>query len=120
MVCLVLLFFFNSVTTGSSIELKTRISGSSKFNVRQVRDFILHLLERAIIVGGELLWWRCLGDVNLASENPAVALRSYLEYLAVLTDFFEKHTSVYWQDNQLFNRMIKCCEHLQCFTQVNI
>ncbi|CAG7830328.1 unnamed protein product, partial [Allacma fusca] len=106
-----------TITTGSSIELKSRISGSSKLNIHQVQDFLFHLLQLALIRSEETLWLKCLGDVHLASGSPALAMKSYVEYLAISTDFFEKTVCPCWGDNALFRKMIKCCEGLQCFTQ---
>ena len=111
---------FFSVTTGSPLDMKSRVSGVKNLNVRQVQDFLLHHLELALARSEETLWLKCQGDVYLASGSPALAMKSYVEHLAITTDFFEKHSSPYWIDNPLFRKMIKCCESLQCYTQVNV
>jgi len=104
-----------SVTTNS--DLKSRVSGSSKLNARQIRDVLFQLLKSS--GPNEVMWLKCMGDVYLASGTPAIAMRCYLEYLALSTDFFEKHTSTdHWIDNNLFRRMIKCSELMQAYTQV--
>jgi hypothetical protein len=104
-------------------ELKNnRVSGSSKLNSRHIRDFLFSLLERGIRFSSPatISAHRCLGDVHLASGDPSSAMKCYIEYLAVCSDFFEKHNNVsQWSDTMLFKRMIKCCEMMGCFTQVS-
>ncbi len=114
----------DDVTSSSSsviVEMKNnRVSGSSKLNSKHIRDFLFTLLERAtrITRGGEMFTWlRCLGDVHLASGSASLAMKCYIEYLAMCTDFFEKSNAPHWNDVKLFTRMIKCCEMLSCFTQ---
>ncbi|XP_035713641.1 integrator complex subunit 8 [Folsomia candida] len=113
----------DDVTSSTSVivELKNnRVSGSSKLNSKHIRDFLFSLLERAtkITRGGEMfIWLRCLGDVHLASGSPSLAMKCYIEYLAMCTDFFERSNAPHWEDSKLFKRMIKCCEMLGCFTQ---
>lgn len=92
------------------------MSGASKLNAKQIRDVLFHLLKSS--VSTEVSWLKCTGDVHLASGNPALAMKCYLEYLALSTDFFEKHSMSHWTDNCLFRRMIKCSELMQAFTQV--
>jgi len=106
----------DDVTTSS--ELKSRVAGGSKLNVRQIRDVLFQLMKRP--VKGEVVWLKCTGDVYLASGNPALAMKCYLEYLAFCTEFFEKHSVENWKDERLIRRMIKCCEIMQAFTQAVI
>lgn len=113
------------MTAGASSGLAdnkvNRVAGSSKLNSRHIRDFLFHLLEKALsCTGGNdmISWLRCLGDVHLAAGVPAAAMKCYIEYLAIGTDFFEKHNSTFWGDSNLFKRMIKCCELMGAHTQV--
>lgn len=111
------------MTTPSVIvETKSsRVAGSSKLNSSHIRDFLFTILERGIKIGtgsDVVAWLRCLGDVQLASGAPSLALKCYIEYFAMCTEFFETHNTPPWNDNILFKRMIKCCELLGCFTQV--
>jgi len=115
----------DDVTSSSAVaELKaSRVAGSSKLNSKHIRDFLFTVLERATKIsrGAEVvIWLRCLGDVHLASGAPSLAMKVYLEYLAVHTDFFEKANAPIWGDTKLFKRMIKCCELLGSFTQAMI
>jgi len=123
MLCTNQVFFVCSITSTTVIaELKNnRVSGSSKLNSKHIRDFLFSLLERGIKLNAptSLSALRCLGDVHLASSDPSSAMRCYLEYLALCTDYFEKHHVPQWGDAGLFKRMIKCCEMLGCFTEVS-
>ncbi|ODN03653.1 Integrator complex subunit 8 [Orchesella cincta] len=117
----------DDVTAGSASGIAdnkvSRVAGSSKLNSRHIRDFLFHLLEKAFVCtsGCDMIaWLRCMGDVHLAAGVPASAMKCYVEYLSIGTEFFEKHNSTFWGDNSLFKRMIKCCEMMGCHTQAVI
>ena len=50
--------------------------------------------------------------------HHAMALKYYLEAAIVVTDFFSQPVPRAVIDDHVYRRMIKCCIHLQCHTQV--
>lgn len=50
--------------------------------------------------------------------HHAVSLRYYLEAAIVVSDFFSQPLPRAAIDDHVYKRMIKCCTHLQCHTQV--
>jgi hypothetical protein len=50
--------------------------------------------------------------------HHAVSLRYYLEAAIVVSDFFSQPVPRAAIDDHVYKRMIKCCTHLQCHTQV--
>jgi integrator complex subunit 8 len=47
-----------------------------------------------------------------------MSLRYYLEAAIVVSDFFSQPIPRAAIDDHVYKRMIKCCIHLQCHTQV--
>lgn len=45
------------------------------------------------------------------------AMKYYLEAIIVVTELFTVHKIQAQLDDMVYRRMIKCCAHLQCYTQ---
>nr|CAB3266012.1 integrator complex subunit 8-like [Phallusia mammillata] len=66
-------------------------------------------------------WLRTLADVHYAFSNYGAALRSYLLLGAYVTNYFtDVPSNGPYDDDQIIQRMIKCCMHMKCFTQAAV
>ncbi|XP_034940745.1 integrator complex subunit 8 [Chelonus insularis] len=117
----------NVLKDESSLELYTQylallpasISNANSYNMRVISEFLLHLLTHALKYHPtNVSWLRVMGDLNFILGYYESAIKYYLEAIMVSSDLFSQPVprplqSVYW-------RMIKCCAHLQCYTQATV
>ncbi|XP_011300437.1 integrator complex subunit 8 [Fopius arisanus] len=110
-----------------SLELYTQyltlwpasIPNSNSYNIRTIAEFLFQLLTQALkFYPTNVSWLRVMGDLNFVLGYYESAIKYYLEAIMVSSDLFSQQVprplqSVYW-------RMIKCCAHLQCYTQATV
>ncbi|XP_063975032.1 integrator complex subunit 8 isoform X2 [Diachasmimorpha longicaudata] len=110
-----------------SLELYTQhltlwpasIPNSNSYNIRTIAEFLFQLLTQALkFYPTNVSWLRVMGDLNFVLGYYESAIKYYLETIMVSSDLFSQQVprplqSVYW-------RMIKCCAHLQCYTQATV
>ncbi|KAK0179235.1 hypothetical protein PV327_008044 [Microctonus hyperodae] len=116
----------NVLRDESSLELYTQhlslwpasISNANSYNIRTISEFLLQLLSQALkYYPTDVPWLRVMGDLNFVLGHHGSAMKYYLQAIIVANELFSQPVrplqSVYW-------RMIKCCAHLQCYTQATV
>ncbi|XP_039593760.1 integrator complex subunit 8 [Polypterus senegalus] len=65
-------------------------------------------------------WLITQADIYFVTSQYSAALHHYLQAGAVCSDFFNKAVPADVYTDQVLKRMIRCCSHLNCHTQVAI
>ncbi|XP_057327093.1 integrator complex subunit 8 [Microplitis mediator] len=116
----------NVLRDESSLELYTQyltlwpasISNANSYNIRTISEFLLHLLTQALkCYPTNVHFLRVMGDLNFILGYHESAMKYYLEAIMVESSLFSQRVPGHLQP---IYRMIKCCAHLQCYTQATV
>ncbi|XP_014221962.1 integrator complex subunit 8 [Trichogramma pretiosum] len=93
------------------------IPNAKQYNTRTVGEHLFQLLTQGLrYYPHNVPWLRLLGDLNFVLGYYESSMKNYLLAIIVATDYFSV-PSRGQIDDCVYRRMIKCCAHLQCFTQ---
>ena len=93
--------------------------GSPGTSVSAVEESLKSVLAHSLrVCPSRPAWLRTQADVCLAEGAYATAMRFYLEAGLVATDFFTCPVPKQVYDDMVYRRMIRCCQQMQCHTQV--
>ncbi|KAJ8673706.1 hypothetical protein QAD02_004968 [Eretmocerus hayati] len=100
----------------------TTILNPKLYNMRVIGEQLFQLLSQALkYYPNNVPWLRLMGDLNFVLGFYESAMKYYLKAIIVNTDLFTLSLRNQRDPNQIddlvFRRMIKCCAHLQCYTQ---
>ncbi|XP_026668358.1 integrator complex subunit 8 isoform X2 [Ceratina calcarata] len=116
----------NVLRDESSLELHTQylslwpagVPNANSYNIRSVGELLFQLLTQALkYYPSNVPWLRLMGDLNFALGYYESAIKYYLEAIMVASDLFSQPVPRSQIDDLVYKRMIKCCAHLQCYTQ---
>ncbi|XP_070151537.1 integrator complex subunit 8 [Polyergus mexicanus] len=116
----------NVLRDESSLELHTQylslwpagIPNANSYNIRYIGELLFQLLTQALkYYPCNVPWLRLMGDLNFVLSYYESAMKYYLEAIMVASDLFSQPTPRTQIDDLVYRRMIKCCAHLQCYTQ---
>ncbi|KAI4500613.1 hypothetical protein M0802_004205 [Mischocyttarus mexicanus] len=119
----------NVLRDESSLELHTQyltlwpagVLNTNFYNIRYIGELLFQLLMQALKYHPtNILWLRLAGDLNFVLGYYESAMKYYLEAIMVASDFFSQPIPRIQIDDLIYRRMIKCCAHLQCYTQAAI
>ncbi|XP_022092022.1 integrator complex subunit 8-like [Acanthaster planci] len=95
------------------------VTNSSAISVDSVTMVMGQLISHVISVNpGQPSWLRTQADYHYANSQYASALQFYLQSASVVTGLFEMPVPRDVWSDQVYRRLIKCCNQLQCYTQV--
>lgn len=116
----------NVLRDESSLELHTQylslwpagVPNANSYNIRYIGELLFQLLTQALkYYPCNVPWLRLMGDLNFVLAYYESAMKYYLEAIMVASDLFSQPTPRTQIDDLVYRRMIKCCAHLQCYTQ---
>lgn len=116
----------NVLRDESSLELYTQylslwpagVPNANSYNIRYIGELLFQLLTQALkYYPCNVPWLRLMGDLNFVLAYYESAMKYYLEAIMVASDLFSQPTPRTQIDDLVYRRMIKCCAHLQCYTQ---
>ncbi|KMQ88336.1 integrator complex subunit 8-like protein, partial [Lasius niger] len=116
----------NVLRDESSLELHTQylslwpagVPNANSYNIRYIGELLFQLLTQALkYYPCNVPWLRIMGDLNFVLSYYESAMKYYLEAIMVASDLFSQPTPRTQIDDLVYRRMIKCCAHLQCYTQ---
>ncbi|KAL2741275.1 integrator complex subunit 8 isoform X1 [Vespula maculifrons] len=119
----------NVLRDESSLELHTQyltlwpagVLNTNFYNIRYIGELLFQLLMQALKYHPtNIPWLRLTGDLNFVLGYYESAMKYYLEAIMVASDFFSQPIPRAQIDDLVYRRMIKCCAHLQCYTQAAI
>ncbi|KAK2577342.1 hypothetical protein KPH14_003465 [Odynerus spinipes] len=119
----------NVLRDESSLELHTQylslwpagVPNANFYNIRHIGELLFQLLMQALKYHPtNISWLRLTGDLNFVLGYYESAMKYYLEAIMVASDFFSQPIPRAQIDDLVYRRMIKCCAHLQCYTQAAI
>ncbi|KAF3423732.1 hypothetical protein E2986_09347 [Frieseomelitta varia] len=117
----------NVLRDESSLELHTQylslwpagVPNANSYNIRSIGELLFQLLTQALkYYPSNVPWLRLMGDLNFGYYESAI--KYYLEAIMVASDFFSQPIPRSQIDDLVYRRMIKCCAHLQCYTQAAV
>ncbi|XP_018407743.1 PREDICTED: integrator complex subunit 8 [Cyphomyrmex costatus] len=119
----------NILRDESSLELHTQylslwpasVPNANSYNIRQIGELLFQLLTQALkYYPCNVPWLRLMGDLNFVLNYYESAMRYYLEAIMIASDLFSQPIPRTQIDDLVYRRMIKCCAHLQCYTQAAV
>ncbi|XP_077274442.1 integrator complex subunit 8 isoform X1 [Temnothorax americanus] len=120
----------NVLRDESSLELHTQylslwpagVPNANSYNIRHIGELLFQLLTQALkYYPCNVPWLRLMGDLNFVLLYYESAMRYYLEAIMIASDLFSQPITSRTQiDDLVYRRMIKCCAHLQCYTQAAV
>ncbi|XP_015607164.1 integrator complex subunit 8 [Cephus cinctus] len=119
----------NVLRDESSLELYAQyltlwpvsIPNSNSYNHRTISEHLFQLLMQALkYYPSNVPWLRLMGDLNFVLAYYESAMKYYLEAIMVSSDLFSQPVPRTQIDDLVYRRMIKCCAHLQCYTQAAV
>ncbi|XP_076765909.1 integrator complex subunit 8 isoform X2 [Xylocopa sonorina] len=117
----------NVLRDESSLELHTQylnlwpagVPNANSYNIRIIGELLFQLLTQALkYYPSNVPWLRLMGDLNFGYYESA--MKYYLEAIMVASDLFSQPIPRLQIDDLVYRRMIKCCAHLQCYTQAAV
>ncbi|XP_076174566.1 integrator complex subunit 8 isoform X1 [Ptiloglossa arizonensis] len=119
----------NVLRDESSLELHTQylslwpagVPNANSYNIRSIGELLFQLLTQALkYYPSNVGWLRLMGDLNFVLGYYESAMKCYLEAIMVASDLFSQPVPRLQIDDLVYRRMIKCCAHLQCYTQAAV
>ncbi|OAD62741.1 Integrator complex subunit 8 [Eufriesea mexicana] len=119
----------NVLRDESSLELHTQylslwpagVPNANSYNIRSIGELLFQLLTQALkYYPSNVPWLRLMGDLNFVLGYYESAIKYYLEAIMVASDLFSQPVPRSQIDDLVYRRMIKCCAHLQCYTQAAV
>ncbi|EFN80014.1 integrator complex subunit 8 [Harpegnathos saltator] len=119
----------NVLRDESSLELHTQyltlwpagVPNANSYNIRYIGEILFQLLIQALkYYPCNVPWLRLMGDLNFVLAYYESAMKYYLKAIMVASDLFSQPILRTQIDDLVYRRMIKCCAHLQCYTQAAI
>ncbi|KAL0124939.1 hypothetical protein PUN28_006658 [Cardiocondyla obscurior] len=119
----------NVLRDESSLELHTQylslwpagVPNANSYNIRYIGELLFQLLTQALKYHPcNVPWLRLMGDLNFVLNYYESAMRYYLDAIMVASDLFSQPIPRAQIDDLVYRRMIKCCAHLQCYTQAAV
>ncbi|XP_076239137.1 integrator complex subunit 8 [Calliopsis andreniformis] len=119
----------NVLRDESSLELHTQylslwpagVPNANSYNIRSIGELLFQLLTQALkYYPSNVPWLRLMGDLNFVLGYYESAMKYYLEAIMVASDLFSQPVPRSQIDDLVYRRMIKCCAHLQCYTQAAV
>nr|XP_031845085.1 integrator complex subunit 8 [Nomia melanderi] len=119
----------NVLRDESSLELHTQylslwpagVPNANSYNIRTIGELLFQLLSQALkYYPSNVPWLRLMGDLNFVLGYYESAMKYYLEAIMVSSDLFSQPVPRSQIDDLVYRRMIKCCAHLQCYTQAAV
>ncbi|XP_014469482.1 PREDICTED: integrator complex subunit 8 isoform X2 [Dinoponera quadriceps] len=119
----------NVLRDESSLELHTQylslwpagVPNANSYNIRYIGEILFQLLAQALkYYPCNVLWLRLMGDLNFVLAYYESAMKYYLKAIMVASDLFSQPILRTQIDDLVYRRMIKCCAHLQCYTQAAV
>ncbi|XP_066594619.1 integrator complex subunit 8 [Prorops nasuta] len=119
----------NVLRDESSLELHTQylslwpavVSNANSYNIRTIGEFLFQVLMQALkYYPNNVSWLKLMGDLNFVLGYYESAMKYYLEAITVASDLFSQPIPRSQIDDLVYRRMIKCCAHLQCYTQAAV
>ncbi|RWS11204.1 integrator complex subunit 8-like protein [Dinothrombium tinctorium] len=93
---------------------------SSSIVVSNLTILIQTLLDKGLPQKpNEISLIRCKAELNLIEGNFVEALKQYLTMLIIVTEYFTSFGN-YCDEETIYQRMIKCCTSINCFTQAAV
>ncbi|PBC29892.1 Integrator complex subunit [Apis cerana cerana] len=117
----------NVLRDESSLELHAQylslwpavVPNANSYNIRSIGELLFQLLTQALkYYPTNVPWLRLMGDLNFGYYESAI--KYYLEAIMVASDLFSQPVPRSQIDDLVYRRMIKCCAHLQCYTQAAV
>ncbi|XP_076470196.1 integrator complex subunit 8-like isoform X2 [Babylonia areolata] len=110
----------SEITTEYNTLWSTAIS-TKDLNVSAVEDMLKTIMAHALKVNPtHPSWLRTQADIYYGEGQYSTAMKFYLEAGVVATQFFSLPVTRNLYDDKVYRRMITCCTHLQCHTQVAV
>ena len=119
----------NVLRDETSLELHTQylplwpagVPNANSYNIRSIGELLFQLLTQALkCYPSNVAWLRLMGDLNFVLGYHESAMKYYLEAIMVASDLFSQPVPRLQIDDLVYRRMIKCCAHLQCYTQAAV
>ncbi|XP_033225261.1 integrator complex subunit 8 [Belonocnema kinseyi] len=119
----------NVLRDESSLELNTQylalwpasIPNSNSYNIRNIGEILFQLLTQALkYYPSNVPWLKLMGDLNFVLGFHDSAMKFYLKAIMVSSDLFTQPVPRMQIEDFVYRRMIKCCAHLQCYTQAAV
>ncbi|XP_025991714.1 integrator complex subunit 8 [Solenopsis invicta] len=119
----------NVLRDEASLELHTQylslwpagVPNANSYNIRHIGELLFQLLTQALkYYPTNVPWLRLMGDLNFVLIYYESAMKYYLEAIMIASDLFSQPTPRTQIDDLVYRRMIKCCAHLQCYTQATV
>ncbi|XP_013381432.1 integrator complex subunit 8-like [Lingula anatina] len=84
-----------------------------------VSDAVTTLMQHALCVNPtQPSWLKTQADLHFAHAQYSGAMHCYMEAALVASDYFSRPVPKTILDDQVYKRLIKSCNFLQCYTQV--
>lgn len=119
----------NVLRDESSLELNTQyltlwpasVANSNSYNIRNIGEILFQLLTQALkLYPSNISWLKSMGDLNFVLGFHESAMKYYLKAIMVSSDLFSQPVPRAQIEDFVYRRMIKCCAHLQCYTQAAV
>ncbi|XP_012265327.2 integrator complex subunit 8 [Athalia rosae] len=119
----------NVLRDESSLELHAQylnlwpatVPNANSYNTRTIGECLFQLLTQALkYYPSNISWLKLMADLNFVLGFHESAMKYYLEATMVASDLFRQPVPRTQIDDLVYRRMIKCCTHLQCYTQATV
>ncbi|XP_013381421.1 integrator complex subunit 8 [Lingula anatina] len=99
----------------------TALGSSSQLNLPAVSDAVTTLMQHAVFVNPtQPSWLKTQADLHFAHAQYSGAMHCYMEAALVASDYFSRPVPKTILDDQVYKRLIKSCNYLQCYTQAAV
>ncbi|KAL8569201.1 hypothetical protein ACOMHN_051881 [Nucella lapillus] len=109
----------SEISTEYNALLPTSIG--SDLNNAAIEDMLKTIMAHALKVNPTQPSWLCTqADIYFVAGQYSTAMKFYLEAGVVATQFFSLPVTRSLYDEKVYRKMMSCCSHLQCHTQVAV
>ncbi|WAR11293.1 INT8-like protein, partial [Mya arenaria] len=97
------------------------LPNTSGVHVGAVEEHVSALMQHALQkIPSNASWLRTQADLLYANNQYSAAMKFYMEAGIVSSEFFANAVPKSIYDDTVYRKMMKCCNYLQCHTQVAV
>ncbi|XP_023932902.1 integrator complex subunit 8 [Lingula anatina] len=111
----------SEISSDYVIMWPTALGSSSQLNLLAVSDAVTTLMQHTLCVNPtQPSWLKTQADLHFAHAQYSGAMHCYMEAALVASDYFSRPVPKTILDDQVYKRLIKSCNYLQCYTQAAV
>ncbi|XP_052817702.1 integrator complex subunit 8-like [Mya arenaria] len=121
--------FYNILKDDITVEIysdylaiwPSALPNTSGVHVGAVEEHVSALMQHALQkIPSNASWLRTQADLLYANNQYSAAMKFYMEAGIVSSEFFANAVPKSIYDDTVYRKMMKCCNYLQCHTQVAV